>query len=102
PYFDSIEPIPQQSPSVQDPSRASKRDSVRNGLIIGAAVAAALSIFGTQIADCPDGKESCAGTKALGIGFTIAAGAAIGAGIDLLFEVNHAPSTLKPARIRQH
>jgi hypothetical protein len=108
PLFDSIakvdsdaQPAPPASPAAGT-TRAASRDSIRNGLLIGAAVAAAVSILGTRMADCPDGAEECPGTKALGIALTVATGAAIGAGIDLLFAVDAGPGRrLAPAGMRR-
>lgn len=74
------------------PSPTARRDSIKNGLLIGAAVGAVLSILSSKIADCPDSAEgSCPGTKVLGIAVTVVTGAAIGAGVDLLFAVDPGP-----------
>ena len=82
-------------------SRSPSRDSIKNGVLLGAAVAAALSVVGSKIADCPDAARSCPGTKALGIGLTVAAGAAIGAGLDLLFSVDAGfPGAAAPTAVR--
>lgn len=80
-------------------SPRTKRDSIKNGLLIGAAVGSVLSVFGTKMADCPPPSERCPGTKALGIAITVATGAAMGAGIDFLVDVK-SPG-LAPARSMQ-
>ncbi len=83
-------------------SPATPRDSIKNGLLIGAAVAAVVSIFASKMADCPDGADGrCPGTKALGIAITVATGAAIGAGIDLLLTVDASPGAVTPTGVRR-
>ncbi len=90
------------APSPTRKSPAAKRDSIKNGLLIGAAVGAVLSGFGTQIADCPGhGGGSCPGFRALGIAVTVATGAAIGAGIDLLFAVDPGPGGATRTGVRR-
>lgn len=90
---------PAPSPTRKPPA---KRDSIKNGLLIGAAVGAVLSVLSSKIADCPDSAEgSCPGTKALGIAVTVATGAAIGAGVDLLFAVDPGPGGATRTGVRR-
>lgn len=92
---------PAPSPTPNSPT--AKRDSIKNGLLVGAAVGAVLSVLSSRMADCPDSAEgSCPGTKALMIAFTTAAGAGIGAGIDLLFAVDAGPWKVTPMGVRRN
>lgn len=91
---------PAPSPTPNSPTV--KRDSIKNGLLVGATVGAVLSVLSSKMADCPDSAEgSCPGTKALMIAFTTATGAAIGAGIDVLFAVDTWPGGATPAGRRR-
>jgi hypothetical protein len=82
--------------------QATRRDSLKNGLIIGGAIAGAMAILGTKLADCPDARDTCPGAKALGIAGTVAAGAALGGAIDLLIDVRPAPAPFTPTPMRRN
>lgn len=88
--------------SASDASRKTERDSIKNGLLIGAAVGTVLAVLGAKAGDCPSSpRESCPGTKALGIAITVATGAAIGAGIDLLVDVKASPGAVTPTSMQR-
>lgn len=95
-------------PSPAPNSPMARRDSIKNGLLIGAAVVATLGVLSWGIADCPDSakdpdaaKGRCPGAKALGLAVAVATGAAIGAGIDLLFAVDPGPGGTTRAGARR-
>ena len=59
-----------------------KGDSLRNGTLIGLGVGIGFGFLAAGIADCPDARESCPGTRALGFVMSAGVYSAIGAGID--------------------
>lgn len=66
--------------------KVQKRDSLRNGAIIGAAVGLAVGLLSAGISDCP-GEPSgrCAGFRATAVVMSTAIYAGLGVGVDLIF-----------------
>ncbi len=90
--------VPANTNAVQDNGQTTvpRRDSLKNGMIIGATVVGLMSVFGTQIADCPNAAERCPGMRALGLVLGTAMGAGIGAGIDALLTVDTTHRAVTP------
>lgn len=65
--------------------RIQKRDSVRNGVLIGAAVGVALGLVAAGISDCPgEPAGHCPGFRATAFVMSTAIYTAMGVGIDLM------------------
>jgi hypothetical protein len=77
------DPAPPASPS---PTPARRRDSLKNGAIIGGAIGLALGLIGSGIADCPgdDPSGSCPAARVGGVVLSTAIWAGIGVGVDAL------------------
>lgn len=69
---------------ISDVVRIQKRDSLKNGVLIGAGVGLAMGIIGAGISDCPESRQRCGGARAALLGFSIGVYAGFGAGIDAL------------------
>lgn len=71
---------------LEDVARIERRDSLRNGAIIGASVGLVLGLVTAGISDCPgdDPGGSCAGFRALALVMTTGVHTALGIGIDAL------------------
>jgi len=69
-----------------DVVRLQKRDSLRNGTLIGLAVGAAMGLLAAGISDCPgeDPGGSCAGVRATTVAVSMGVYTGLGAGIDAL------------------
>jgi len=66
--------------------RVQKRDSLRNGTLIGLAVGTAMGLLAGGISDCPgsDPGGSCAGARAATVAVSMGVYTALGAGVDAL------------------
>ena len=74
------------SPAPASPPTTKRRDSLKNGAIIGGAIGLALGLIGSGIADCPgdDPSGSCPGARVGGVVLSTAIWAGIGVGVDAL------------------
>ena len=64
--------------------RIDKRDSLRNGIIIGAVFGLATGVLTSGLADCPGSSDECPAFRIAGPVVSTAFYAAVGAGIDAL------------------
>ena len=71
---------------LNDIARIQKRDSLRNGTLIGLVAGVGLGIVSGGIADCPGGEPggACAGFRATAVAVSAGVYAGLGAGIDAL------------------
>ena len=81
-WQDSAAPAPASAPTA--PAR--RRDSLKNGAIIGGAIGFALGLIGSSIADCPgdDPSGSCPAARVGGVVLSTAIWSGIGVGVDAL------------------
>jgi len=66
--------------------RVQKRDSLKNGTLIGLAIGAGMGLMTAAISDCPgnDPGGSCGGARAAAVAVSMGVYSAIGAGVDAL------------------
>jgi hypothetical protein len=71
---------------IADVARVQKRDSLRNGTIIGAIVGVGMGLVAAGLSDCPGEHPggNCAGFRAAGVAVSTGVYAGLGAGIDAL------------------
>ena len=71
---------------IADVSRIQKRDSLKNGTLIGVAVGFVMGLVAAGISDCPgdDPGGDCAGLRAVTLAVSTGVYAGLGAGIDAL------------------
>jgi hypothetical protein len=101
--------------AISDVARIQKRDSLKNGTLIGAAVGAIMGLIAAGISDCPgDPGGTCGGLRVATFATSMGVYTALGAGIDALIRgrttiyaapaatLTHAPAPISPPRIAFH
>jgi hypothetical protein len=83
-WQDPAAPPPASGSAAPPPTR--KRDSLKNGAIIGGAIGFAVGLIGSGIADCPgdDPSGSCPAARVAGVVLSTAIWSGIGVGVDAL------------------
>jgi hypothetical protein len=87
-------------------ARVQKRDSLKNGTLIGAAVGIAMGLISAGISDCPgdDPGGSCAGARAAVFAVSVGVYSGLGAGVDALVRgrttIYSAPASSNPSLTR--
>ena len=96
--------LQEPAPAPATAAPAKKRDSLRNGAIIGGAIGLAIGIVASGIADCPgdDPSGSCPAARVGGVVVSTALWAGVGIGLDALVtdRTNAVASPARPARGR--
>jgi hypothetical protein len=96
-----------------DVTRIQKRDSLRNGTLIGAAIGAVMGIVAAGISDCPgnDPGGSCGGLRTATFAASLGMYTALGAGVDAMIRgrttiyaapaaaLTRTPGLMRPPRV---
>lgn len=87
------------TPAATSPAPARRRDSLKNGAIIGGLIGLAFGVLGSSIADCPgdDPGGSCPGTRVGGVIMSTALWAGIGIGVDAMV-TDRTPALASPGK----
>jgi hypothetical protein len=101
---------------ISDVTRIQKRDSLKNGTLIGAAVGVIMGLVAAGISDCPgdDPGGTCGGLRAATFAASLGMYTALGAGVDALIRgrttiyaapatvLRSAPALMPPPRVAFH